>query len=149
MAQAITEGLWTHLSPPELAAIVGAVVYEGRQRDDSPRLPGGPVRSAAEALVDLSHEIAEVEERFGVPTQRPLDLGFVWPLHSWAQGGRLNSILEQSEMAAGDFVRWCRQAIDLLDQIREAVGPDHPLHSAARRARDLIDRGIVAYSATA
>ena len=149
VAQAITEGLWTHLSPPELAAIVGAVVYEGRQRDDSPRLPGGPVRSAAEALVDLSHEIAEVEERFGVPTQRPLDLGFVWPLHSWAQGGRLNSILEQSEMAAGDFVRWCRQAIDLLDQIREAVGPDHPLHSAARRARDLIDRGIVAYSATA
>jgi ATP-dependent RNA helicase HelY len=149
VAQAITEGLWTQLSPPELAAIVGAVVYEGRQREDSPRLPGGAVRSAAESLVDLSHEINEVEERFGVPTQRALDLGFVWPLHSWAQGGRLNTILEQSEMAAGDFVRWCRQAVDLLDQIREAVGHEHPLSSTARRARDLIDRGIVAYSATA
>jgi ATP-dependent RNA helicase HelY len=149
VAQAITEGMWDALSPPDLAAVVGAIVYEGRQRDESPRLPSGAVRSAVEALVDLAAEVNEVEERFGVPSQRNLDLGFVWPLHSWAQGGRLNVILEQSEMAAGDFVRWCRQAIDLLDQIREATGHGHPLHSAARRARDLIDRGIVAYSATA
>ena len=149
VAQAITEGMWDALSPPDLAAVVGAIVYEGRQRDESPRLPSGAVRSAVEALIDLAAEVNEVEERFGVPSQRNLDLGFVWPLHSWAQGGRLNVILEQSEMAAGDFVRWCRQAIDLLDQIREATGHGHPLHSASRRARDLIDRGIVAYSATA
>ena len=66
-----------------------------------------------------------------------------------AKGGRLATILADSEMAAGDFVRWCRQAIDLLDQIREAVPREHPLHANARRARDLIDRGIVSYSATA
>ena len=39
--------------------------------------------------------------------------------------------------------------LDLLDQIREAVPRDHPLHAHARKARDLVDRGIVAYSATA
>jgi len=149
VAQAITDGLWDDLAPPELAAVVAAMVYEGRQREESPRLPSGRVRDAAHALVDLAAEIADIEERFGVPRQRDLDLGFVWPMHSWAQGKRLSTILEQSEMAAGDFIRWCRQAIDLLDQIREAVGPDHPLHGASRRARDLIDRGIVAYSATA
>ena len=149
VAQAVTEGMWDDLAPPELAAIVGAVVYEGRQRDESPRLPGGRVRPAVMALVDLSTELGEVEERFDVPRQRELDLGFVWPLHAWAQGGRLAQILEQSEMAAGDFVRWCRQAIDLLDQIRDAVAEDHPLRRSARRARDLVDRGIVSYSATA
>ena len=149
VAQAITEGLWDTLDPPELAALVGAVVYEGRQRDESPRLPGGRVREGARALLELSAELTQVEEGFQVPRQRELDLGFVWPLHAWAQGGRLAAILDESEMAAGDFVRWCRQAIDLLDQIREAVGDDHPLRSASRRARDLIDRGIVAYSATA
>lgn len=149
VAQAITEDMWDDLAPPDLAAIVAAVVYEGRQRDESPRLPGGRVRQAATALVDLAAEVADIEERFQVPRQRDLDLGFVWPMHAWAQGGRLATILEQSEMAAGDFVRWCRQAIDLLDQIREAVDDDHPLRGASRRARDLIDRGIVAYSTTA
>lgn len=149
VAQAITEGMWDDLPPPELAAMVGAIVYEGRQRDESPRLPGGRVREAAKSLIELAAEVEEVEERFQVPRQRELDLGFVWPLHAWAQGGRLATILEQSEMAAGDFVRWCRQAIDLLDQIREAVGSDHVLSGTARRARDLIDRGIIAYSATA
>lgn len=149
VAQAITEGMWDHLGPPELAAMAGAVVYEGRQREESPRLPGGKVREAALALADLARELGEVESRFGVPTSRELDLGFVWPVHSWAQGGRLASILDDAEMAAGDFVRWCRQAVDLLDQVRDAVPPDHPLHANARRARDLIDRGIVAYSATA
>ena len=149
VAQAITEGMWEGLGPPELAAMAGAVVYEGRQREDSPRLPGGRVRESAVALADLARELAEVESRFGVPTTRDLDLGFVWPVHAWAQGGRLATILADSEMAAGDFVRWCRQAIDLLDQIREAVPREHPLHGNARRARDLIDRGIVSYSATA
>ena len=149
VAQAITEGMWDGLGPPELAAMAGAVVYEGRQREDSPRLPGGRVREAALAFADLARELAEVESRFGVPTTRDLDLGFVWPVHAWAQGGRLATILADSEMAAGDFVRWCRQAIDLLDQIREAVPREHPLHANARRARDLIDRGIVSYSATA
>jgi ATP-dependent RNA helicase HelY len=149
VSQAITEGMWDSVSPPELAALAGAIVYEGRQRDDSPRLPGGRIREAAIALADLARELAEVESRFNVPASRDLDLGFVWPVHAWAQGGRLATILDDSEMAAGDFVRWCRQAIDLLDQIREAVDSDHPLHGTARRARDLIDRGIVAYSATA
>lgn len=149
VAQAITEGMWDHLGPPELAAMAGAVVYEGRQRDESPRLPGGKVREAALALADLARELGEVESRFGVPPSRELDLGFVWPVHTWAQGGRLAAILGDADMAAGDFVRWCRQAVDLLDQVREAVPSDHPLHAHARRARDLIDRGIVAYSATA
>ena len=149
VAQAITEGMWDHLAPPELAAMAGAVVYEGRQRDESPRLPGGKVRDAALALADLARELGEVESRFGVPISRDLDLGFVWPVHAWAQGGRLASILGDADMAAGDFVRWCRQATDLLDQVREAVPRHHPLHANARRARDLIDRGIVAYSATA
>jgi len=149
VAQAITEGMWDHLAPPELAAMAGAVVYEGRQRDESPRLPGGKVRDAALALADLARELGEVESRFGVPISRDLDLGFVWPVHAWAQGGRLASILGDADMAAGDFVRWCRQATDLLDQVREAVPTHHPLHANARRARDLIDRGIVAYSATA
>jgi ATP-dependent RNA helicase HelY len=149
VAQAITDGLWDHLDPPELAALAGAIVFEGRQREESPRLPRGPVREATHRLVDLAGELRDMESAHDVPGGRDLDLGFVWPLYRWAQGGSLASILDDSELAAGDFVRWCRQAIDLLDQVREATPAGHALRNAARRAKDLIDRGIVAYGATA
>jgi ATP-dependent RNA helicase HelY len=149
VAQAITDGLWDDLEPPELAALAGGIVYEGRQREDSPRLPRGRVREAALHLVALAGELRERESAHDVPEARALDLGFVWPLYRWAQGGSLASLLEDADLAAGDFVRWCRQALDLLDQIRQACPPGHGLAGKARRARDLIDRGIVAYASTA
>jgi ATP-dependent RNA helicase HelY len=47
-------------------------------------------------------------------------------------------------MPAGDFVRWSKQTIDLLDQL---VGvSDVALAKTARQALDLVRRGIVAYS---
>jgi ATP-dependent RNA helicase HelY len=46
-----------------------------------------------------------------------------------------------TELSAGDFVRWCRQVIDLLDQIggvaRGAVG------ITARSAVGALRRGVV------
>jgi ATP-dependent RNA helicase HelY len=46
-------------------------------------------------------------------------------------------------LSAGDFVRWCRQVIDLLDQLRNAA-PDAALRTASKRAIDDIRRGVVA-----
>ena len=54
------------------------------------------------------------------------------------------SLLDQAELAAGDFVRWCKQTIDLLDQL--SVVADGELGRTARQALDAVRRGIVAYS---
>ncbi len=35
----------------------------------------------------------------------------------WARGGRLDDVLRDADLQAGDFVRWTKQMIDLLDQI--------------------------------
>ena len=48
-------------------------------------------------------------------------------------------------MAAGDFVRWAKQTIDLLDQL-SITDEDDELARTARRALDGVRRGIVAYS---
>ncbi|MCB1288472.1 MAG: hypothetical protein KDB47_12400, partial [Mycobacterium sp.] len=48
-----------------------------------------------------------------------------------------------SPLPAGDFVRWCRQVLDLLDQVRNAA-PDAATRKAAKRAIDDIRRGVVA-----
>jgi ATP-dependent RNA helicase HelY len=52
-------------------------------------------------------------------------------------------VLIEAELAAGDFVRWCKQTIDLLDQLRIVDGP---VGRTSRQALDSIRRGIVAYS---
>ncbi|CAB4572452.1 unannotated protein [freshwater metagenome] len=65
-------------------------------------------------------------------------------MHRWASGGRLDDVLFDADMPAGDFVRWSKQTIDLLDQL---VGvSDVALAKTARQALDLVRRGIVAYS---
>lgn len=62
----------------------------------------------------------------------------------WARGASLGDVLLEAEMAAGDFVRWTKQTIDLLDQL--SVVADGPVGRSARQAMDAVRRGIVAYS---
>jgi len=66
-----------------------------------------------------------------------------------ARGEPLEKVLLQAEAngqetARGDFVRWCRQVIDLLDQIRDVVGGRDPVGVAAAAAVTAIRRGVVA-----
>ena len=66
-------------------------------------------------------------------------------MHAWARGGMLDRVLVDADMAAGDFVRWAKQTIDLLDQL-SIVADDIEVARTARQALDGVRRGIVAYS---
>jgi ATP-dependent RNA helicase HelY len=53
------------------------------------------------------------------------------------------------EISAGDFVRWCKQLLDLLEQIAAAPSPgggEAPVAARARHAAREIRRGVVAQS---
>ena len=65
-------------------------------------------------------------------------------MYRWASGTRLDAVLHEADMAAGDFVRWTKQTIDLLDQL--SLVADGAVGRTARKALDAIRRGIVAYS---
>jgi ATP-dependent RNA helicase HelY len=49
-----------------------------------------------------------------------------------------------AELSAGDFVRWCRQVVDVLDQVRGVAGKDSPVGIAAAAAVRALRRGVVA-----
>jgi ATP-dependent RNA helicase HelY len=66
-----------------------------------------------------------------------------WMVHRWASGDRLDAVLRGQDMAAGDFVRRCKQLVDLLDQVGDAAA-DPELRRTARRAVDAVLRGVVA-----
>ena len=58
---------------------------------------------------------------------------------------RLLLVLEEHELSAGDFVRWAKQVIDLLQQLRQVVETGE-LVETLREAVDAVQRGVVAYS---
>ena len=71
------------------------------------------------------------------------DGGMAWMVHRWASGERLDTVLRGQDMAAGDFVRRCKQIVDLLDQVAKAA-TDGQLRRTARTAVDAVLRGVVA-----
>jgi ATP-dependent RNA helicase HelY len=68
-------------------------------------------------------------------------------MYRWGSGTGLDAVLRDADLAAGDFVRWSKQTIDLLDQL--SVVADGDVGTTARRALDGVRRGIVAYSSVA
>jgi len=145
-AEAIATGLFDPCAPAELAAVASCLVYESREADanGSPSVPAGPVGIAVAGLIALAGTLATIERAHGVPASRSPDAGFAWAVYRWARGTSLEQVLTREECAAGDFVRWVNQTIDLLDQIR-AVAPG-PLSGRAAEAIALLDRGVVTYA---
>ena len=149
IAQCLDRGIWDQLDPAQLAAAVSAVVYQSR-RDDipEPRIPGGPTGNLARALDNTIREwsqLTDLEDAHNVKETGDLDLGLVEAMHKWTRGRSLHSVLQDSELTAGDFVRWCKQILDALDQISQASRSSR-VRASALSAIEAIRRGVVAYS---
>ncbi len=153
VAECLRKGVWNTLQPAELAAVLSAMVYESRGGDGPTQAVDMPTPAVRRALVEtrrLSGQLRSDENRHRISPTREPDEGFVAAVYRWATTGNLAAALDASDitgtgtpMSAGDFVRWCRQVLDLLDQVRNA-GPEAGLRSAAKRAIDDVRRGVVA-----
>lgn len=149
VAESLRQGLWRNLDAPSLAAMASCLVYEPRRDEQNTGergLPRGAFRIAYDATTRLWAELDDIEHDYSLPRTEPLAPGLAAAMHSWARGGSLDRVLIDADMAAGDFVRWAKQTIDLLDQL-SIVAEDGELARTARRALDGVRRGIVAYAA--
>ena len=150
VAESLRLKLWDHLDAPALAAMAAALVYEPRRDEgqlNERTLPHGSFREAFDATGDLWSRLDDLERENRLPGTQPLATGLCLAMHQWARGDRLDRVLSEADLAAGDFVRWTKQTIDLLDQL--SVVADAPVGVTARKALDAIRRGIVAYSSVA
>ncbi|MEU5683187.1 DEAD/DEAH box helicase [Streptomyces venezuelae] len=153
-SECLRAGVWEGLSPAELAACVSALVYEARVGDDAlaPKLPSGAAKAALGEMVRIWGRLDGLEEEFKISQtegvgQREPDLGFAWAAFMWANDKGLDEVLREAEMPAGDFVRWCKQVIDVLGQISAAAPREgSTVAKNARKAVDQLLRGVVAYS---
>lgn len=147
VAESLRRGLWKDLDPAALSALACCLVYEPRRDDGGPGergLPRGPFRTAFSETLDLWQRLDDLEREHRLPGSEPIAAGLAQAMHSWARGAMLDRVLDEADLAAGDFVRWSKQTIDLLDQL--SIVAEAPLAATARKALDAVRRGIVAYS---
>ncbi|MFF5205543.1 DEAD/DEAH box helicase [Streptosporangium sp. NPDC000396] len=151
-AECLRAGLWDDLDPAELAACVSSLVFESRQADEArrPKIPAGAAQKALGEMVHLWGELESIESDHGLSFIREPDFAFAWAAFRWAKGHSLDAVLSDgingSELAAGDFVRWMKQLLDLLGQLSDAAPGGSKIKQNASKAMDAIRRGVVAYS---
>jgi ATP-dependent RNA helicase HelY len=147
VAECLRRGFWKDLDAPSLAAMATTLIYQPR-RDEGPLgdrfLPRGRFREAYDQTGTLWAQLDDVEREHRLPGSQPLSTGLALAMFRWANGTSLDAVLREADLSAGDFVRWSKQTIDLLDQL--SVVADGDVGRQARAALDSIRRGIVAYS---
>ena len=102
-------------------------------------------------MVSLWADLDQLERDHRLEFLREPDLGFAWAAWSWASGAGLDDVLRETDLAAGDFVRWMKQLLDLAGQVADAAAADPrpaaaELRETARLTIGALRRGVVAYS---
>lgn len=166
VAECLRRNTWRDLSATDLAAMCCAMTYEARREEEGePRLPGRRFIEAYERTLEVWDELDDLADRHRLPRSDPPDAGLAAMMHAWAGGSTLEQVLEHAGIGAGDFVRWAKQTIDLLEQLIGAaevaqspaasrlpeldVERFAELAALAREAKRRVRRGIVEASSAA
>ena len=148
-AQCLRRGIWESLDPAELAGAVSTLVFENRRaQQGSDEVPTEPLASAISDTLRIWQELVADERRHRLPMTRMPDIAFATAIHQWTAGAPLGYCLAAAadsgaELTPGDFVRWCRQVVDLLEQVRK-TGYSREIRDNAHAAVQAIRRGVVA-----
>jgi ATP-dependent RNA helicase HelY len=140
LTESVSRRILAGLNGVELAALISLFTYEARRRDGEPLPPPGDLVDRIERITELAEELIEAETAAGVSETRLPDAGFASVAYAWAAGHDLEDLFDD-ELAAGDFVRNCRQLIDVMRQLRDEF---RELAEAAADGIRRIDRGVVA-----
>jgi ATP-dependent RNA helicase HelY len=141
LAECLERGVFAGLDPAETAALASVFTYEPRAEADSGRIPTASLERCVGVVAETWERLASAEEEAGLALTRPPESGFVETAYRWANGSELHELFEESSGGVGDFVRNCRQLIDLVRQIAD-VAPE--LERQMRAAAATVDRGVVA-----
>ncbi|WP_342319727.1 DEAD/DEAH box helicase [Corynebacterium mayonis] len=149
VAQCLKRGIWNELDPAELAGVAAMCVFENRKSNGAaPEAATENMAAAMESTMRIYGELVSDEQRHQLPPTRLPDPAFSLSIHQWTAGAPLGYALAAAaesgaELTPGDFVRWCRQVIDLLEQVAK-TGYTSEIQRNANKAIDAIRRGVVA-----
>ena len=141
LTEVAESGLLGDLTAPEFASVVSMFTFEPRRADAEEVRLVGVVAERFAQVEDAWRTVSALETRLRVPPGRAPEAGFTPYAYAWVAGADLEELFGEDDFAAGDFVRNCRQLLDLMRQIRDAFPSLAPV---AAEAIAETDRGIVA-----
>ena len=142
-------GLWDRADPGRAGCLrlrAGLRDPAGRRGRSRRGCPAWPCRDALQRMHRRWSELTDLEDRHHLTFLREPDAGFALVAHRWASGHRLDEVLTEADLTAGDFVRSMKQLMDLLGQVADVAEADSPVRASARAALNGLRRGVVAYS---
>ncbi|SER26606.1 DEAD/DEAH box helicase [Microlunatus flavus] len=148
-AECIRAGVFDGLTVPQLAAVLSSLVFEARRSDDQarrPRMPDAASSAAVDEVRRVWRQVSFVERDARLPRSGEPEIGFAEVAYGWAAGRSLAAVVEQTDLTAGDFVRWVRQVIDFAGQVADAAGAG-PLRETAHALVRSMRRGVVTFEA--
>ena len=151
ISQALRQGAFDDLDAAEIAALASILVFQAKREDRGlrPKMPSVSLETSVDIVVKEWSALEDTEEANKLPLTGEPELGLMWPIFKWAKGRHLQEVLSGTDLAAGDFVRWVKQVIDLLDQLAKIPGLDPRIARLCSEAITLVRRGVVAYSTVA
>ena len=160
IAECLRTGVFEGLSAGELAGALSACVYEPRLSAQSiglPVAPGSRLGQCLRAQLGVSHRIHDLESLARIEASSGAEPALAGAVQAWCDGAQLADILDATELTAGDFVRWCKQLLDVVGQIASLSPPQDATPEQARTVTDLsmraagasldLNRGVVSWSA--
>ena len=160
IAECLRTGVFEDLSAAELAGALSACVYEPRLSAQSIGLPVAPASRLGQCLraqLGVSHRIHDLESLARIEASSGAEPALAGAVQAWCDGAQLADILDATELTAGDFVRWCKQLLDVVGQIASLSPPQDATPEQARTVTDLsmraaeasldLNRGVVSWSA--
>ena len=160
IAECLRTGVFEDLSAAELAGALSACVYEPRLSAQSiglPVAPGSRLGQCLRAQLGVSHRIHDLESLARIEASSGAEPALAGSVQAWCDGAQLADILDATELTAGDFVRWCKQLLDVVGQIASLSPPQDATPEQARTVTDLsmraaeasldLNRGVVSWSA--
>jgi len=148
-AECIRAGVFDGLSVPQLAGVLSSLVFEARRSDDQarrPRMPDAASSAAVDRVRKVWRDVSLTERDARLPRTGEPEIGFAEVAYGWAAGRSLAAVVEQTDLTAGDFVRWVRQVVDFAGQVADAAGPGR-LRETAHALVRAMRRGVVTFEA--
>ena len=160
IAECLRTGVFEALSASELAGALSSCVYEPRLSVQSiglPVAPGSRLGQCLRAQLGVSHRIHDLESLARIEASSGAEPALAGSVQAWCDGAQLADILDATELTAGDFVRWCKQLLDVIGQIASLSPPPDASPEQARAVTSLsmraaeasldLNRGVVSWSA--
>jgi superfamily II RNA helicase len=127
MTELLYEGIFEQCSAAQLCALIAAVIYESRRRDEYWGRSLRPMRGILKRAEDVLDQAQVIEVKQGLAASvKSLDLAMSPAIFEYADGRPFRDLGDYTNSAPGDFVRCARLVVQYLRHLARATESDNP-----------------------